>query len=240
MERKIKLFIIINILIIALSFFFINYLGKTLNDRIIHYSEIEAEKIAKYIVNYAVKEEVITKLNNNFISISKDKNGDTSMIEFNSAIVNQLLIDVTNSVLELFKDIENGKTNILDLSNNLLTNTKINDYKEGIIIEVPVGLATNNFILSNLGPKIPVRLSITGEIESFVTTSVVEYGINNALVTTFIHIAVSEEILMPLGGKKITITSQIPISINMIAGKVPSYYLGGRTNSSALYNLPVF
>ena len=238
LEKKIRYLTFISIILIVISIVFINYMGRKLNDNIIHVATVEATKIAKYVVNHVINEE-LAKGMESLIETVKNKDGDIIMINFDTTKVNTLLNNVTNRILTLFKELEEGNSDMLDLSRNLLTNLEIKDYKEGIILEVPAGLSLNNFIFSNLGPKIPVRLALTGELESYVTNSIEEYGINNSLLTTFINIAVSQEVLMPLGGKKITIVNKIPISINMINGKVPPYYLGGRLGSSSNYNLNV-
>jgi len=238
--KKTKLFIIVNILIVITSITFINYLGKKINDKFLEYSEIEATRIVKYIVNEVANTEVFNNFDmNKLLETTKNKEDEIKSVEFNAIEVNKILSKITNNIHDMFEEFEKGNSTIIDLSNNLLTNTKIKDYKNGIIFEVPVGIASNNFILSNFGPKIPVKLSITGEIESNISTSVVEYGINNALITMYINIQVSEQILMPFKTKKITISQKIPISISIINGKIPNYYLNGMNNSSALYNLPI-
>jgi sporulation protein YunB len=238
--KRTKIFIIINISIIIGSIIFINYLGNKINDKFLEYSEIEATRIVKYIVNEVAAKEVFNDIDmNKLLNTTKNTEDEIKSIEFNTIEVNKILSKITNSIHKMFVEFEKGNSNIIDLSNNLLTNSKIKDYKNGIIFEVPIGLASNNFILSNFGPKIPIKLSITGEIESSISTSVVEYGINNALITLYINIQVSEQILMPFKTKRITINQKIPVSISLINGKIPNYYLNGMNNNSTLYNLPI-
>jgi len=238
--KKTKIFIIANIIIVIATIYFINYLSSKINDNFIEYAEIEATKITKYVVNQVAVKEVFNGVNmNSLISTTRNNDDEIKSIDFNSTEVNKLLAKVTTSIHEMFKDFENGTSDILDLSHNLLTNASIKDYRGGIIFEVPIGIASNNFILANLGPKIPIKLSITGEIESNISTSVVEYGINSALITLYINIQVSEQILMPFITKKITINQKIPLSISIINGKIPNYYLNGINSNSPLYNLPI-
>ena len=237
---KNRLFIFVNILILIGSLFLIGYIGNKIDERFLEYAEIEATKIAKYIVNKATSKEMLKNINvNTMITTTKNKEEEIKSIEFNPIEVNALLEKITSDIHVMFKEFENGTSNIIDLSENILTNTKIKGYKGGIVFEIPLGLATNNFILSNFGPKIPIKLSITGEIESNISTSVVEYGINNALITMYINIHVSEQILMPFKTKRITINQKIPIAISIVNGKVPNYYIGGMNTNSLLYNLPV-
>ena len=77
-------------------------------------------------------------------------------------------------------------------------------------MEIPSGIISNNAILNNLGPKIPVRLSLSGELESYVSTNAENYGINNAIIKISVNIKVSEQIILPITTKKITIENTIP------------------------------
>lgn len=210
-----------------------------MNFKVEEFSVIEAEKIAKYIVNYAVEESILedNSLEELYTTYKNEKN-EINLIDFKSYKVNGILNKITERVLELFQELENGKSSILNLEQNLIQNEKILNYKKGIILEVPTTIISNNVLLQNLGPKIPIRLSLIGEIESSVTTSVTEYGINNAMITTNVNISVSEQILMPFTTKKITIHNKIPISISIVNGKVPSYYGGILNSTSTLLQIP--
>ena len=237
---KNKVFIVFNILLIVSVFIFIKYIGNKINDKFLAFAEIEATKIAKYIVNYATSDEMLEDFSEKkYFVTNKNADDEIKSIEFNAIEVNKILNKVTSNILELFIELERGESRIIDLSRNILINSKIKGYKKGIIFEIPTGLSSNNFILSNLGPAIPIKLSITGEIESYISTTVVEYGINNALITVYININVSEQIMMPFMTKKITISQQIPISMNIMNGKIPNYYNNSMGNNSPLYNLPV-
>ena len=57
------------------------------------------------------------------------------------------------------KAIENGNIEFLNLEGSF-----INDYdgellKEGIVCEIPFGALFNNSLISNIGPKIPIKVS---------------------------------------------------------------------------------
>jgi len=86
-------------------------------------------------------------------------------------------------------------------------------------------MATNNALLSNVGPKIPVRVSLSGEMESNIKTEIEEYGINNSVLKIIINVSVSEQIILPLLSKKITVDNDVPIAIKMIQGQIPDYYI---------------
>ena len=79
-------------------------------------------------------------------------------LDFNPLTVNKILTKVTNSVQINLKYIEQGKVELLALTTDELIDYDINKLKKGIIYEIPTGVIFNNSFLSNLGPKLPVKL----------------------------------------------------------------------------------
>ena len=164
------------------------------------------------------------------------KDSDTNEIKniiYDSGVINDLLDSVTSRVYIMFNMLEYGDLSKLNIRENILT-TSVND-KDGIIMEIPNGLMTKNFLFSNLGPRIPVKLSLTGEFESYISTDVVEYGINNAMITIYINIKVSEQITIPFITDKVSIENKIPIFMSLVNGKIPNYYIGGFSKNSNIY-----
>lgn len=193
-----------------------------------------ASKITKYIVNNAYVREKVNYYANDIYDIVKDS--DTNEIKniiYDSGVINDLLDSVTSRVYNMFNMLEYGDLSKLNIRENILT-TSVND-KDGIIMEIPNGLMTNNFLFSNLGPRIPVKLSLTGEFESYISTDVVEYGINNAMITIYINIKVSEQITIPFITDKVSIENKIPIFMSLVNGKIPNYYIGGFSKNSNIY-----
>ena len=227
-------FFLINIVIVILCFcniWFINYRSK---NQIKEYSYMIASKITKYIVNNAYVREKVNYYANDIYDIVKD--ADTNEIKniiYDSGVINDLLDSITSRVYNMFNMLEYGDLSKLNIRENILT-TSVND-KDGIIMEIPNGLITNNFIFSHLGPKIPVKLSLTGEFESYISTDVMEYGINNAMITIYINIKVSEQITIPFITDKVSIENKIPIFMSLVNGKIPNYYIGGFSKNSNIY-----
>lgn len=91
-------------------------------------------------------------------------------------------------------------------------------------------------LLSNIGPKIPIKFSLIGDVTTNLKTDVKEYGINNALLNVSIEIIVNFRVSLPFTSDKITINNVFPISMKVIQGSIPSYYSGGFENSYGLIN----
>ena len=232
-KRKTNVLIITLIIIFICTYFVIDFIGRVLGNDLIKYAEVEVERIAKYVVNYAVTTENIKELEfNDLFIVSKNSNEEIQTVDFDPVVVNNVLNAITETVIAHFKAIEEGKLDVIDLSNSFLINTDINKLKQGIVAEIPIGVVTGNALLSNLGPKLPVKLSIAGEIESQLETEVKYYGINNALITVYVNIKVSEQIYMPIATGKVVISQKIPIVIKLMQGVVPNAYFGNLDSST--------
>ena len=60
-----------------------------------------------------------------------------------------------------------------------------------------------NAFLSNLGPKILVKINLIGNVVSSVETKVRNYGINSALIEIYANIEVTEEVIIPFQKERI-------------------------------------
>ncbi len=202
------------------------------------YAKVEVGRIARYVVNYSVSSNNIKEMAaKDLFVVNKNKNDEIQTVDFDPVMINEILNSITENVINNFKAIESGNLEVINLSNGFLINTDVDKLKQGIITEIPIGIITDNALLSNLGPKLPVKLSIAGEIESYVDTKIDYYGINNALITVYVNIDVSQQIYMPIAVDRIIISQKIPIAIKMMQGVVPNCYFGGLTTSSVIKDI---
>ncbi len=228
-----KRLFIINIIIIVLSTINITFINMKTKDKIRDYSFMIASKITKYIVNNAYIREKINYYIDDIYEIVKDNSDEIKNVVYNSKKINELINSVTERVYEMFNMLEYGDMEKLNIRENILSIEHTNN--KGIVLEVPCGLITNNYLLNNLGPHIPVMISLTGEFESFISSDIKEYGINNALVEISINIKVNEQVTMPFVTKNIEVTNKIPIFMSIINGNIPNYYIGGFSKNSNIY-----
>ena len=82
---------------------------------------------------------------------------------------------------------------------------------------------TNNALLANLGPKIPIKASFLYNIESNVDVTVSDYGINNALINLYIIINLKIVIEMPTESEVSNISYKYLIASKLINGVVPDF-----------------
>ena len=233
------------VVLVLLSIFFgiiwlFWYANKRFTPLIMEYAEIQSQKIATLVINQAITKSVTEQIDvEDLFIITKDAADKVKSIDFNPLAVNKMLSMVTGNVQIYLRNLETGNVDEIGLTNNIFNGYDIDKLKHGIIYEVPTGVIFGNSILYNIGPKIPVRISLVGDIVSNVDTKLTSYGINNALIEISINISVVEQVMLPCASKKVTVSTNVPVAIKLVQGEVPEYYLNGNTSGSNVLTVPV-
>lgn len=237
-KKKMNIFIFTTVLIVIFLFLIFKFINKQVSPVILNYAELEARKLATLVINTAINKNISNKIKSDEIFlITKDSNNQINTIDFNPAVVNNILTETTTIIQKELKKIEDGDVGGIE-SFDLDYVSSNNKLKKGIIFEIPSGIIFQNAFFSNLGPTIPIKLSLVGDIISEVSTNVTNYGINNALIEVRICIKLTEQVILPLTTDKIEIESSVPVALKLIQGTVPNYYLNGISNSSNSLTIP--
>ncbi len=235
--RKRNIIIIILIFILITLFFILRYINNKISPVILNYAELELRKLSSVIINSAVSTSTKNMNFEELFIVTKDNNGEIRTIDFNPIEVNELLALTTEVIQKNLKRLEEGNIEELDLSNSSYLGSA-DKLKDGVIFEIPSGLAFGNSFFNNLGPKVPVKISLVGDIFSEISTKVTNYGINNALIEIRINLRLTEQVFLPTSSNKIEIETSIPLTLKLIQGTVPSYYLTGISQNSSSFSLP--
>ena len=189
------------------------------------YAEKKSRTIATSIITHAVNNDILKELDKDNIFVeSKDKNGNVISTDFNSIVINKLLNEVSSYVEVYLEELETGNIKKLKLSKNLKELYGFKTSKNGVVYEIPSGIITNNALFSNLGPKVPVRINLNGDVVTSIKTDVTDYGINNALIKVSVSIKVYMQVIIPFKTKEMVVESDIPIVMRLVKGDVPNYY----------------
>lgn len=225
--KKIHIFTLLLIIILSsfiCSYKLLKYYSVKMSPVVFTYAESEVKKLTTLIINKSITKQMSAGLDvDNLLNITRNSNGDIQMISYNSITVTKLLNSVTNLVQLNIKSIEEGNIDLLELP-DIYDEEKM---KHGIVYEIPLGTVTDNFLLANLGYKIPVKFTLVGSTTTNLDTKITEYGINNALLEIFITIDVTTQINIPFVSKEVNMTTQVPIAIKLIQGIIPEYYING-------------
>lgn len=216
----------------------INFIGNKITPGVISYAETELEKFTTRIINDVISSEIKDYSVEELFIITKDNNDYIKTIDYNPIIVNSILSNITTKVDKTLRNVEKGEA-LFELSSDILENYDIKKLKQGIIFEMAITTIFDNPLLANLGPKIPVRISMLGSTSSNINTKITNYGINNALVEISIEINVKMQIVLPYKTEKVSFKNSIPISLKLIQGTVPNYYFSGIDKNSSSFIIPV-
>ena len=234
---KKNIFIFTLILIFISLVFIINFIGNKITPGVVSYAETELEKFTTRIINSVISTEIKDISLEELFIITKDNNDYIKTIDYNPIVVNGVLSNITTKVDRLLRNVENGE-NLFELSNDVLENYDIEKLKKGIIFEMAITTIFDNPLLSNLGPRIPVRIFMIGSTSSNINTKITNYGINNALIETSIVIDLKLQIVLPYKTEKVSFQNSIPISLKLIQGIVPNYYFNGIDKNSSSFIVP--
>lgn len=227
-----KIIIVLILLIISIIFAF-KFINKKISPVLFSYAESSVKKLTNLVINKAISKQIAEGLSiDDLFIITKDSNDTIRTIDFNPTLVNKTLTVITNNIQLNLKYLEEGKIDLLELPDNVDIDFDEEKISKGIIYEIPSGVIFNNSILANIGPKIPVKLSLVGDIVSTVNTKVTNYGINNAMIEVNIVVEVEEMVILPITTKRIKIETSIPVAIKLIQGTVPNYYFNGIDKNS--------
>lgn len=238
-RSKKNIIILLFILLVIVIFFSMYMMNHVLSPFLEKYSRAEMKKISNLILNQSLSKEVRADMNvDNLYVLHKDSNGTITSVDLNSAVVNELLGRVTKKVSQDFKLVEQGKVDQLTYYQDVFDDTMMDKkaLKKGVVFYIPTGLAFKNVFLSNLGPKIPVRFRLTGEIGSNLETKITNYGINNALLEVNMHVEISQMLLLPFSTSSIKVEGNYPLIVKLIEGTVPDAYFSGiHKNSETVF-----
>lgn len=172
------------------------------------YSKKLNPKLNDYI-DFLVKDEIYKKVikSNNFIT--------------NEEINDILYIDKNNSNEIVYLDYDIDKT--YKLLNKYIDSLKKDNSKSKILI-VPFFIASDNIIISSLGPKIKFKYEIIDNVKGKIKTKVTDFGVNNALVEMYFELEIGYLVVIPMNKKESVLKTEILISSKIINGKVPTFY----------------
>ena len=225
-KRKKTKPIIILIILTTTIYITISFINKKISPKLTEYANIEIKKISNLIITNSIKTETLDKLKiDKLFIITKNEKNEILTVDVNTVELNKFILTWTLNIQENLKQLEQGKINN-------------EENKNGIVLKIPLGQIYNNFLLNNLGPKIPVKLKILGDIETEIKTNIKNYGINNALIEITLDIKVKEKVILPINTEEITVTQTLPIAMKIIKGTVPNYY-SGEINKSSTFSIPI-
>lgn len=201
-----KIMIFLSIILIAFITFFAMW--NFINPIFESLCEDKAKSIATIITN-----EETTKIMNkyqydSFFKVEKDENNRVRMITANILKINQITSDIS---INIQKSLEENEQKTID---------------------IPVGSITGIRYLSGIGPRIPLKIACSGNVETELKSEFVAQGVNQTIHRVYLSVKTSVNIITSFNIMEKTIENQVLILENVIVGEIPStYYNFEGTNS---------
>lgn len=194
-----KIIKIILIVIIAV-FVMINVL-RSIDPIFERVCKARAESIVTIEVNKITTNNILKYENSDMITIKNDDDGNIKMLQVNSNPLNNMISDITNDIQ-------------LSLNDNNIIKTSI-----------PFGSITGIKWISGIGPNIPLKISLAGNIQTKIRNEFKEAGINQTIHKLWLDITCSIAILTPYKVEETVVLNEVILSENIIVGGVPNVYL---------------
>ena len=210
MKKNLPVFIIV---IIAFSTCYI--IWKSINPVFDALCDDEARAVATKITNEETSN-VMNKYNyDSFFTIDKDDKGSVQMINANVLRINQVTSDIA-----------------LNIQNALKQNEKDEIY-------ISMGSLTSMRIFAGMGPKIPIKISCIGNIETDLKSEFISQGVNQTVHKVYLEVVTTVNILTPVSTTEKSINNQVLIAENVIVGEIPTTYynFNGIKNQEDLWQM---
>lgn len=234
-SNKIAIFLISFIACIIL---FLIYVNDRLLPTYLDYAEVQTYKIASHVVTRAISAKTVMNVHEVIENVPTNSN-EMVTTKFNTEIINKERAEIVSLIKLNLQEAEQGDLTHLPDLENVQYDVGSMEAGDGIVFFVPLGQALNLPILGNLGPKIPIRFHIIGNVSSNIISDITEFGINNAKVEVGIQIKVNVQIIVPFASKTATVEQYIPVAIGLVQSPVPHIWSGGGEGTQPSIEVPV-
>lgn len=193
-------FLIIFILSVFIGSFL--YIDRTLRPTITVLAQTKALDLANRSINKSVADMVQGKVDyKDLMNVHMDSNGNISMIQANTIIMNQVASDVALGIQDELKKVK--------------TTTSY----------IPIGTALGSPILAKYGPQLKVSIEPIGTVSVDFKTKFESSGINQTRHMVYLQVKTQVRVVIPLTTSTKEVNAQIPICETVIVGDVPESYV---------------
>lgn len=209
-RRYIKILVIFLIVFIAIFSYFHFYVNPLIIST--NMASIKANTVE--ILNEATYKTISGNDYDNLITITKDDDGNVSLLQVNSAYVNKLNNDMLSTI-----------------------QTKLNE-QNLLNYKLPLGSFLGIPILNGIGPKVDLKIVPIGNVTTKYNSQIASLSINQSYHKIYLTISVEICVVLPLYTQNVMVSNQILIGENIIVGKIPNTYLNTDNLTNALNLIP--
>ena len=189
---------IITIIVVALLTVF--FLIKTITPVFNNLCQSEAKATATKIVNDRIDDVMENYTYTDLVVINKDNDGKINSIHADTATLNKIV-------------------------SNIATNIQKNiDSQENKDIYIRLGTFTGITLLSGRGPKVPIRISSIGNIDTNIKSEFESAGINQTIHRITLETKCEIQILTPFNTIVSSVEDKVILAENIVIGEIPESY----------------
>lgn len=172
----------------------------------------KAKSVATIICNEESTKIIANYQYEDIITIHRDKDNNITMIQSNIIPINYIISDVGEKIQKRIDETPSQK------------------------IHINLGSFTGSKLLSGIGPNIPIKLNLIGNIETDLRSEFKAEGINQTIHRIYLQVDCKINVLTPYDTIEETISNQVLIAENIIVGKIPEAYynLQGLSSDNAI------
>lgn len=209
-KRTLKILVSVLIVLVLIFLYFHLYV----------YPQIVAINVAKIksntieVLNSATSKTISSNDYSNLITISKDDDGNITMLSVNAQNVNKLNNDIMTEIQEV-------------LSNRTVLNYNI-----------PIGQFSGLPLLGGVGPNVSLKIMPIGNVNTTYKSQIASLSVNQSYHKIYLTLKIEICIVLPLYTQNIEVSNQLLVAENIIVGKIPSTYLNTDNLTNALNLIP--
>lgn len=207
------------IFIVILSVSMMYYINYSISESV---SDIISTKLEEY-ANLVVKKRIVPKNVNSERLVKLYFNDKKEIIysDIDMKYANDIMIEVVEKI--------QNDINELFINDDILTKNSKYYY-----VKVPISIGKYYTFISNLSPKIPVKVSYYEHSFGNIDLELLDYGINNALLKVYLTIDLEQKVYVPYNKNKFRKQYRVLIGSKIINGTIPNIYGGKMTKSSSI------
>ncbi len=227
----------ITIILFSICFFscvFLHAFNQKITPKLIEIATQEMNRMIYDIFNdYTFFTKLPNSLLKDLLSIQTNSNGEIVNVNYNTKKAYTIADTIIKEVKENLANIQQDK-----VESKFYLKSQFQP-EEGVILNFPIGLASDNVYFANLGPKIPVKMKMMETVLTNLKTRIKDYGINNALVEVYVDVSINYELITPVTFDQKKLNYEILLAAEIINGKIPTYYGGLYETKSNILNVPI-
>ncbi|MHB8928531.1 MAG: sporulation protein YunB [Bacillota bacterium] len=163
--------------------------------------EVEAQQIAVEQINRAVADLAGDLQYLDLYHIERDAQERIVLMQPNTALINRLAAQANLRIVEAMRKVDGRR------------------------VYIPMGALSGSRILANLGPRIPVRIWLTGRVQANIGDKFESAGVNQTRHVLYLDTKAAMRMAIPLWTSDINVSAYNPMAEAIIAGQVPQSYL---------------